>query len=54
MKTSLLLGLALVSLSTVAQVTVNSTHIATLGDTVIMGEDTTHAAFLDLGAAAGN
>ena len=54
MKKAILLAINLMSISAVAQVTVNSTYIATLGDTVIMGEDTTHAAFLDLGSAVGN
>jgi hypothetical protein len=50
---ALILG-SVLSGGLLAQVTYEGTSIASLGDTVYLAEDTTHAAFLDLGSAAGN
>mgnify|MGYP003687693011 FL=1 len=50
---ALILG-SILSGGLLAQVTYEGTSIASLGDTVYLAEDTTHAAFLDLGSAAGN
>ncbi len=54
MRKILLFGVSVFSSIGFAQITVNSTYIATLGDTVFMAEDTTHAHLLDLGEAAGD
>lgn len=49
--TSLLLALCLYL---EAQITVENTYVATLGDTVFLAEDTLHGSQLDLGDAAGD
>lgn len=54
MRKLLLFAMSALSSVGIAQITVNSTYIATLGDTVFMAEDTTHAHLLDLGQAAGD
>lgn len=54
MKHTLLIAAVAASATAHAQITVTSEWIATLGDTVILSEDTIHAPMLDLGSAAGN
>ncbi|MEZ4721514.1 MAG: T9SS type A sorting domain-containing protein [Flavobacteriales bacterium] len=46
--------LLLSTVSAFAQITVTSAYVATLGDTVLMSEDTIHGSSLNLGSAGGN
>lgn len=54
MKRALLIIAVAASATTHAQITVTNQWIATLGDTVILSEDTVHASLLDLGSPAGD